>query len=109
MASNPHETASLAAVAKSSISCATFLGRVGYTDITVFEKNGYIGGLSASEIPGFRLPYSAVNAEVDFMKDLGVKVVLNKALGEDFTVESLRADGYKGIFVGFRLQVKVIA
>ncbi|GIY15418.1 dihydropyrimidine dehydrogenase [Caerostris extrusa] len=27
------------------ISCATFLGRLGYTDITVFEKEEYVGGL----------------------------------------------------------------
>ena len=28
-----------------SISCATFLGRLGYSDVTIFEKNEYIGGL----------------------------------------------------------------
>ena len=28
-----------------SISCATFLGRLGYQDITIFEKFDYIGGL----------------------------------------------------------------
>ena len=28
-----------------SISCATFLARLGYTDLTVFEKYDYIGGL----------------------------------------------------------------
>ncbi len=28
-----------------SISCATFLARLGYTDLTVFEKFDYIGGL----------------------------------------------------------------
>jgi dihydropyrimidine dehydrogenase (NADP+) len=28
-----------------SLSCATFLGRLGYSDITIFEKNEYIGGL----------------------------------------------------------------
>ena len=27
------------------ISCATFLGRLGYTDITVFERERYTGGL----------------------------------------------------------------
>lgn len=27
------------------ISCATFLARLGYTDITVFEKESYTGGL----------------------------------------------------------------
>ena len=83
-----------------SISCATFLGRLGYSDITIYEKEEWVGGLSASEIPGFRLPYSAVAAEVDYMKDLGVKVVHGKSLGKDFTVESLREEGFKGIFVG---------
>ena len=28
-----------------SISCATFLGRLGYSDLTIFEKEQYIGGL----------------------------------------------------------------
>lgn len=27
------------------ISCATFLGRLGYTDVTVFERERYMGGL----------------------------------------------------------------
>lgn len=28
-----------------SISCATFLARLGYTNLTIFEKYNYIGGL----------------------------------------------------------------
>ncbi len=28
-----------------SISCATFLARLGYSDITIFEKYDYVGGL----------------------------------------------------------------
>lgn len=28
-----------------SISCATFLARLGYTNLTVFEKENYMGGL----------------------------------------------------------------
>lgn len=28
-----------------SISCATFLARIGYSNITVFEKREYVGGL----------------------------------------------------------------
>ena len=28
-----------------SISCATFLARLGYSDLTIFEKQTYIGGL----------------------------------------------------------------
>ena len=29
----------------SSISCATFLARLGYTNITIFEKEDFLGGL----------------------------------------------------------------
>ena len=57
-----------------SISCATFLARLGYQDLTIFEKYDYIGGLSSSEIPQFRLPFDVVSFEVELMKDLGVKV-----------------------------------
>lgn len=28
-----------------SLSCATFLGRLGYNNITIYEKQNYIGGL----------------------------------------------------------------
>ena len=28
-----------------SISCGTFLARLGYTDITIYERNDYLGGL----------------------------------------------------------------
>ena len=28
-----------------SISCATFLARLGYSDLTIYEKEQYIGGL----------------------------------------------------------------
>ena len=31
-----------------SISCATFLARLGYSDITIFEKRQYLGGLRYS-------------------------------------------------------------
>lgn len=28
-----------------SLSCATFLGRLGYNNITIYEKQDYLGGL----------------------------------------------------------------
>eukprot|EP00124_Ichthyophonus_hoferi_P001007 Ihof_evm2s45 gene=Ihof_evmTU2s45 len=83
-----------------SISCATFLGRMGYQNITILEKNEYIGGLGTAEIPQFRLPYSVVAYEVQLMQDLGVKIVTNKELGRDFTLEDLKAEGYEAVFLG---------
>ncbi len=57
-----------------SISCATFLARLGYNDVTIFEKEEFLGGLNTSELPAYRLPYDVVDFEVQLMKDIGVKV-----------------------------------
>lgn len=71
-----------------SISCATFLARLGYNDLTIFEKESYFGGLSSSEIPQYRLPYEVIQFEVDLMKDLGVKIEHGRALSKgDLTLE----------------------
>lgn len=90
-----------------SISCATFLARLGYKDLTIYEKQEYIGGLSSSEIPQYRLPYDAVNFEVELMKDLGVKIIPNKALTTEkdgLTVKNLLGEhGYKAVFLGIGL------
>uniref|UniRef100_A0ACB8F300 Uncharacterized protein n=1 Tax=Sphaerodactylus townsendi TaxID=933632 RepID=A0ACB8F300_9SAUR len=41
-----HAKIALIGAGPSSISCATFLARLGYLNITIFEKETYIGGLS---------------------------------------------------------------
>ncbi|EFN81057.1 Dihydropyrimidine dehydrogenase [NADP+] [Harpegnathos saltator] len=87
-----------------SLSCATFLARLGYDDITIFEKEKYIGALSSSEIPQYRLPYDVVNFEVDLVRDLGVKIELGRSLCEDdLTIQGLQNVGYKAIFLGIGL------
>ena len=82
------------------ISAASYLARLGYTNVTIYEKEDFVGGLSASEIPGYRVPYSGVNWEVQMMKDLGVTVKHGVEFGKDITIESLKADGAKAILVG---------
>ncbi|XP_076247671.1 dihydropyrimidine dehydrogenase su(r) isoform X2 [Calliopsis andreniformis] len=93
-----------------SLSCATFLARLGYDDVTIFEKQKYIGGLSSSEIPQYRLPYDVVNFEVDLVRDLGVKIEVGRALSEDdLTIQGLLDAGYKAVFLGIGLpEAKII-
>lgn len=85
------------------LSAATFLGRLGYNNIDIFEKLQYPGGLSASEIPQYRLESESVLWEMNQVKDLGVKIHCGKALGKDFTIDSLRKDGYAAVFCGVGL------
>ncbi|XP_046440788.1 dihydropyrimidine dehydrogenase [NADP(+)]-like isoform X2 [Daphnia pulex] len=87
-----------------SISCATFLARLGYSDLTIFEKNETIGGLSSSEIPQYRLPYEVVDFEIELMKDLGVKIERGRSLSlADITLQGLKDQGYQGVFIGIGL------
>ncbi|TSK34839.1 Dihydropyrimidine dehydrogenase [NADP(+)] [Bagarius yarrelli] len=105
-----HSKIALIGCGPASISCASFLARLGYSNITIFEKEKYVGGLSSSEIPQFRLPYEVVQFELDLMKDLGVKalfsnqIVCGKGLGQDgMTLQSLKDQGYKAVFIGIGL------
>ena len=85
-----------------SVSCATFLARLGYRNLTIYERNSYAGGLSSSEIPQYRLPFDVIDYEIELMKDLGVKIEFNKPLGKNFTLETLRSEN-KAVFLGFGL------
>eukprot|EP01062_Namystynia_karyoxenos_P077473 TRINITY_DN7809_c0_g1_i1.p1 TRINITY_DN7809_c0_g1~~TRINITY_DN7809_c0_g1_i1.p1 ORF type:complete len:1099 (+),score=356.14 TRINITY_DN7809_c0_g1_i1:120-3299(+) len=87
-----------------SISCATFLARMGYSDIEVLEKLPYGGGLSSSEIPQYRLPSEAALWEVKLMQDLGVRVRYGVGLGGDgVTFKQLKEQGADAVFVGVGL------
>lgn len=86
----PHASTKIALLGcgPASLSCATFLARLGYDDITIFEREKYVGGLSSSEIPQYRLPYDVVSFEVDLVRDLGVKIKLGRSLSEnDLTIQ----------------------
>jgi len=84
-----------------SISAATFLGRLGYNNITIYEKEEYVGGLNTSELPAYRLPYDVVNFEIDLMKDLGVKIEHGRSLSvKDLTLENMKSDGFGAVFIG---------
>jgi len=83
-----------------SISCATFLARLGYDNVTIFEKEDYVGGLNTSELPAYRLPYDVINFEIDLMKDLGVKIEHGRFLGkDDLTIEKMKED-FDAVFIG---------
>jgi dihydropyrimidine dehydrogenase (NADP+) len=98
-----HQKIAIIGGGAAGLSCATFLGRLGYTNVDIFEKLAYPGGLSCSEIPQYRLESESVLWEFQQAQDLGVKLHCNKALGRDYTVEGLKRDGYAAVFCGVGL------
>ncbi|HPR17402.1 MAG TPA: putative selenate reductase subunit YgfK, partial [Candidatus Cloacimonadota bacterium] len=76
------------------LSSAYFLARAGF-DVTVFDKTEKIGGTVMHTIPGFRLPQSAIQNDVELIKKMGVKFELNS--DEKIDISKLKADGFKYI------------
>ncbi|HBD94312.1 MAG: hypothetical protein A2015_00130 [Spirochaetes bacterium GWF1_31_7] len=70
-------------------------------DVEIFEAQNTLGGMLLYGIPEYRLPKEVLAKEIATIIDLGVKVHFNKSLGKDFTIDSLKADKYDAIFLGF--------
>jgi len=81
------------------LTCAADLSKMGY-DVTIFESLHLPGGVLTYGIPEFRLPKSIVEREVNYIKDLGVKIQCNVVVGRTVTVDDLFKKGYKAIFIG---------
>ncbi|HZQ71233.1 MAG TPA: FAD-dependent oxidoreductase [Terriglobales bacterium] len=86
----------------SGLTVAHDLTQIGYK-VTVFEANPEPGGMLTVGVPIFRLPRELVRQEIQAILSLGVELKCNMRLGRDFTIESLRGDGYKAIFLGIGL------
>lgn len=86
----------------SGLTVAHDLTRIGYK-VTLFEAYSAPGGMLTVGVPIFRLPRDLVKKEIEAILSLGVEIRCNQKLGRDFTIASLRADGYKAIFLGIGL------
>ena len=64
-------------------------------EVTVFEKDPAPGGMLRYGIPEYRLPKEEVlDPEYEAVWRLGGKLVCNKALGRDFSLDNLRDQGF---------------
>jgi len=68
--------------------------------VTVFEALHTAGGVLMYGIPEFRLPKKIVQAEVEYVKRMGVEIVLNAVIGKLETIDELLSNGYQAVFVG---------
>ncbi len=80
------------------LTCAGDLAKMGHK-VTVFEALHAPGGVLMYGIPEFRLPKAIVNAEVDYIKQLGVDVKYDVVVGKTITVEELLEE-YDAAFIG---------
>jgi NADH-quinone oxidoreductase subunit F len=79
------------------LTAALRLAQWGYK-VTVYEAAPVAGGWMALGIPEYRLPRDVLNAEIENIRRAGVEIVLNTALGRDFTLPELMDKmGYQAV------------
>jgi glutamate synthase (NADPH/NADH) small chain len=83
----------------SSLTVAADLAVKGYK-VTIFEALHAPGGVLIYGIPEFRLPKSIVEAEIKYIKSLGVDIVNNAIVGYLYSIDELFEKGFKAIFIG---------
>ncbi len=81
------------------LTCAVDLAKAGH-QVTLFEALHKPGGVLIYGIPEFRLPKAIVEREVEYIKKLGVELVLNAVIGKLHTIdELLDGQGYDACFI----------
>jgi len=81
------------------LTAAAELARLGH-NVVVFEALHLGGGVLMYGIPEFRLPKSIVQAEVDYIKKLGVEIRTDAMIGRTFTIDELFKKGFDAVFIG---------
>ncbi len=81
------------------LTCAGDLAKLGY-EVTIFEAFHVPGGVLMYGIPEFRLPKALVQEEIQTVKDLGVDIRTNMVIGKVFSIDELKEEGYKAVFIG---------
>jgi glutamate synthase (NADPH) small chain len=89
----------VAGAGPSGLTIAGDLVKLGY-DVTVFEALHKAGGVLVYGIPEFRLPKAIVDAEVEYLKKMGVKIETNFVIGRTKTIDELFAEGFDAVYIG---------
>ncbi|KQC33316.1 MULTISPECIES: glutamate synthase subunit beta [Nonlabens] len=73
------------------LAAAQQLNRAGH-DVTVYERDAKVGGLLRYGIPDFKMEKHVIDRRIAVMKDEGIKFKVNAHVGDNVSVETLKAD-----------------
>jgi putative selenate reductase len=73
------------------LSAAYYLAKQGF-EPRVFEARDQLGGMVSGVIPGYRLSCETLEADLDRLRQLGVRFHFGRALGPDLTLGQLRRE-----------------
>jgi len=81
------------------LTVAAELVKLGH-EVEVYESLHKAGGVLMYGIPQFRLPKEIVQAEIEYVRKLGVSMHLDSTVGRLATVPELLGGGFDAIFIG---------
>ncbi|MCK5627971.1 NADPH-dependent glutamate synthase [Candidatus Bathyarchaeota archaeon] len=81
------------------LTVAAELAKLGH-GVVIFESLHLPGGVLMYGIPEFRLPKSIVQAEVDYIKKLGVELREGYLIGRTHTIPELLNNDFDAVFIG---------
>ncbi len=79
------------------LSAAYYLSLMGH-QVTVLEKRPRLGGMLRYGIPSYRLPRERLQDDIDVILSTGVEVKTGVAVGQDISLEELKAD-YDAVYI----------
>lgn len=85
------------------LACAYYLAVEGYS-VVVFEKEEVLGGMLRLGIPSFVLEKNIIDAEIDVLKELGVKFITGVHIGKDISIDQLRKEGFNAFYLAIGAQ-----
>lgn len=80
------------------LTCAYYLRTAG-VDVTIFDQQPKLGGMLRYGIPEYRLPEAVLDKEIAYLLAHGIETRTGVRLGRDFTLDSLKADGFDAIYL----------
>jgi heterodisulfide reductase subunit A len=80
------------------LTVAYYLRLRGYA-VTIHEALDRLGGMLRVGIPDYRLPPEVLDREIGYLLKTGIKVRTGQRLGRDFSLESLKAEGFDAVLL----------
>ncbi len=86
------------------LAAAYELVRAGYP-VTVFERESEPGGMLRYGIPEYRLPVKLLDAQIEYIRGLGVVFMMNSAFGKEMILDDLKRQGYRAVLIAIGAQL----
>ena len=78
--------------------------KLGYA-VTVFESMPALGGMLRYGIPEFRLPRNVLDAQINYIRDMGVEFKTDTTIGRELTIDDLKDMGYRAVILSIGAQL----